>query len=308
MFCPQCGVPAEPGAQFCVACGAALTSPEAPVERVRPPLITILAVLKGLASLWWLALGLVLLTGARTSADGAMLRTFGIFFLVLSVLAGLCVFGLWTLRPLGRYMQIAYAVIGLLGFPLITLISILILVYMFNPGVRVLFSRTPVAALTPQEKAHVRSLKAWSTGALVIGIVAAVFVMVAMTGMIAAIAIPNFLNAVDRGKQKRTMADIRTIAEGVEAYKREFNNQYPTVPTAADIRQALEPRFIQTFPAKDGWGNDFVVESSPGGYTILSHGKDGTGTDCEPAVTTLYQDEICFVSGRFVRYPQGVPR
>ena len=34
-------------------------------------------------------------------------------------------------------------------------------------------------------------------------------IVVAIIGIIAAIAIPNLLNAIDRGKQKRTMADMR---------------------------------------------------------------------------------------------------
>ena len=34
-------------------------------------------------------------------------------------------------------------------------------------------------------------------------------IVVAIIGIIAAIAIPNLLNAIDRGKQKRTMADLR---------------------------------------------------------------------------------------------------
>ncbi len=34
-------------------------------------------------------------------------------------------------------------------------------------------------------------------------------IVVAIIGMLAAIAIPNLLNALQRGKQKRTMGDIR---------------------------------------------------------------------------------------------------
>ena len=43
-------------------------------------------------------------------------------------------------------------------------------------------------------------------------------IVVAIIGIIAAIAIPNLLNAINRGRQKRTMADIRTIGTAVEAY------------------------------------------------------------------------------------------
>ena len=43
-------------------------------------------------------------------------------------------------------------------------------------------------------------------------------IVVAIIGIIAAIAIPNLLNAINRGRQKRSMADIRTIGTAVEAY------------------------------------------------------------------------------------------
>ncbi|MBZ5641051.1 MAG: prepilin-type N-terminal cleavage/methylation domain-containing protein, partial [Acidobacteriia bacterium] len=50
-------------------------------------------------------------------------------------------------------------------------------------------------------------------------------IVVAIIGIIAAIAIPNLLNAIDRGKQKRTMADIRSIGTAVESYAID-NNYY----------------------------------------------------------------------------------
>jgi type II secretion system protein G len=43
-------------------------------------------------------------------------------------------------------------------------------------------------------------------------------IVIAIIGILAAIAIPNLLNAVQRGKQKRSMSDMRTMATAVEAY------------------------------------------------------------------------------------------
>ena len=51
-------------------------------------------------------------------------------------------------------------------------------------------------------------------------------IVVAIIGIIAAIAIPNLLNAIQRGKQKRTMADMRAVGTAVEAYAVD-NNFYP---------------------------------------------------------------------------------
>ena len=43
-------------------------------------------------------------------------------------------------------------------------------------------------------------------------------IVVVIIGIIAAIAIPNLLNAVQRGKQKRSMSDMRALATAIEAY------------------------------------------------------------------------------------------
>ena len=51
-------------------------------------------------------------------------------------------------------------------------------------------------------------------------------IVIAIIGILAAIAIPNLLNAVQRGKQKRTMSDMRALATAIEAYAVD-NNVYP---------------------------------------------------------------------------------
>src|SRR5947209_4208342 len=100
-------------------------------------------------------------------------------------------------------------------------------------------------------------------------------IVVAIIGIIAAIAIPNLLNAIDRGKQKRTMADERSIGTAVESYAVD-NNFYPknqsTMPSTL-----ISPIYIKTVPATDGWNNTWVFASDTNGtkYTITSYTKDG---------------------------------
>ena len=130
-------------------------------------------------------------------------------------------------------------------------------------------------------------------------------IVVAIIGIIAAIAIPNLLNAIDRGKQKRTMADMRSLGTAVESYAVD-NNVYPVVSDAASLKTIIETgAYIKNMPTADGWNNTFQVASITTQYTISSNGKDNTATTCANGQTVLFADDICFINGQFLRYPAG---
>src|SRR3989442_3994117 len=84
-------------------------------------------------------------------------------------------------------------------------------------------------------------------------------IVVAIIGIIAAIAIPNLLNAIDRGKQKRTMADERSIGTAVESYAVD-NNFYTKNQSAMPIA-LISPIYIKTVPPTDGWNNTLIFRS-----------------------------------------------
>ena len=134
-------------------------------------------------------------------------------------------------------------------------------------------------------------------------------------GIIAAIAIPNLLSAIDRGKQKRTMADIRSIGTAWEEFSID-NERYPG-PTEgwvelAAVADGIEPVYIRSLPTMDGWGNPFLYWSDGTSYRIVSTGKDGeedrnwADLDLEQTMATqdLNQD-IVFANGVFVVYPEA---
>ena len=133
-------------------------------------------------------------------------------------------------------------------------------------------------------------------------------IVVAIIGIIAAIAIPNLLNAIDRGKQKRTMSDIRSVGTAVESYAVD-TNIYPSGNLAA-VQGVLSPNYIKTMPARDGWSNALVWTdgaTANQGYTVGSGGKNGgaltvVGTG---GGTRNFNDAIIFVDGQFVQYPEG---
>jgi type II secretion system protein G len=139
-------------------------------------------------------------------------------------------------------------------------------------------------------------------------------IVVAIIGIIAAIAIPNLLNAIQRGKQKRTMADMRAIGTAVEAFAVD-NNRYPQAASpVTNITDDLEPVYIKKLPVKDGWETVFDYDAYPASaaqsYTIQSYGKDKTteGQNCndEKAVTTNFNNDICFSQGSFTKFPEGI--
>ena len=130
-------------------------------------------------------------------------------------------------------------------------------------------------------------------------------IVVAIIGIIAAIAIPNLLNAIDRGKQKRSMADIRSIGTAVESYAVD-NNFYPknqaAVPTTL-----ISPIYIRTVPATDGWNTNWEFASDAPGtqYTIESWAKDATDNADANVQTGDFNCDIVFVNGQFYQWPQG---
>ena len=131
-------------------------------------------------------------------------------------------------------------------------------------------------------------------------------IVVAIIGIIAAIAIPNLLNAIDRGKQKRTMADLRSIATATEAYAVDYNFYPKSMSDTSNAPGTISPVYIKQVPLNDGWGFVIQWDTDAGGttYTVQSYAKDGT-VDAVTGPRTDFEDDIIFVDGSFVAWPEG---
>ena len=145
--------------------------------------------------------------------------------------------------------------------------------------------------------------------------------VVAIIGILAAIAIPNLMTAIQRAKQKKTMVSIRNIATAWEARASDFS-QYNaagifgasvTVPIT-DVAGLLAPTYIRSVPLQDGWSHDLVcyLDVAVGGgtaaqrYVIASAGKDGVfdpGTQMGPF--NSFDCDIIYSNGVFLSYPVG---
>jgi len=143
-------------------------------------------------------------------------------------------------------------------------------------------------------------------------------IVIAIIGILAAIAIPNLLNAVQRGKQKRTMSDMRTMATAVEAYAVD-NNVYPqgTCNTASytttDVSltdtslSLLSPTYIANPVRKDGWDAYFKYGAPSSGqeYCFVSTGRNKATDNIDCVTTTNFNSDIVYSNGGFVQWPEG---
>ena len=144
-------------------------------------------------------------------------------------------------------------------------------------------------------------------------------IVVAIIGILAAIAIPNLLTAMQRTRQKRTMADMRTIATAWESRATDSNTYNaagvswpaPTVG-ASTIAAMLTPTYVKKIPLYDGWNVEFRVSDNVAtAYSVKSYGADKTEnttiTSAPSAiVTSSFDCDIILSNGHFVQYPEGV--
>lgn len=170
-------------------------------------------------------------------------------------------------------------------------------------------SNAPCASCrNPTNGAPVRpAAKGGSTSmtAIIVGIAIGGVVLLAVIGILAAIAVPNLLTAMQRSRQKRTMADMRVVGIAIQSYIEE-KNAAPPGHSISEISGELG-----AVPTTDGWGTLYAYEALPdGGYVIASGGADkkfelGSLLEYEKQTTTNFDCDIVFANGEFVQYPGG---
>lgn len=159
-------------------------------------------------------------------------------------------------------------------------------------------------------------------------------IVVAIIGIIAAILIPNLLDALQKAKQKRTVADIRNtgtawmswLTDQVGSASAGASQTYDTTGfnevTYGQLFGYLHPSntffYMQEVPEQDGW--KYNLEYGMNGnllaanvIIICSKGRDGQGATChkgpwtvQPFIATDYNQDIVWADGYMVRWPGQV--
>jgi hypothetical protein len=128
---------------------------------------------------------------------------------------------------------------------------------------------------------------------------------------LALVIVPKTLKARNHSRQKRTMADMRSIATAWEARAGAINSYSVGAGpkqrvTAAELARALEPTYIRKLPRMDGWGTEFQLVGQAETYIIRSLGSDRRSDRIAnlSGPTTNFSDDLIYSNGSFVRYPE----
>jgi len=164
-------------------------------------------------------------------------------------------------------------------------------------------------------------------------------IVVAIIGIIAALLIPNFLESLQKAKQKRTMADARNIgtammawltyqAGGAAAGAPVTGALWDTdefVHSLTEIEAELVPNYIKDdVPRIDGWKHPFnyaLNTQNPLADEVMAIYSGGKNSDTEvdgwPETVTpansgpydpiSYDNDILWADGYFVIWPEKLP-
>lgn len=158
-------------------------------------------------------------------------------------------------------------------------------------------------------------------------------IVVAIIGIIAAILIPNLIDALQKAKQKRTVADIRTIGTAWMSWLTDAAGssaagsaaQYTWLGTSydhSDLQSLLRPSdtffYLQEVPQYTAYGDEYEFAFIGTGGNLLAgsnimairgYGRDqvADGSAYTPGafLATMYDEDIVWADGYFVRYPSG---
>jgi hypothetical protein len=211
MFCSYCGAPATESARYCASCGQEIYRGPA---FARPPALTVLAILQFVGAAICLFLGIVILSIGVIGQRGAWAAVGGLLLVGFAAAQFFCGAGLWNLKPYGRSLLMVFAAFGLLAFPVGTVISVVLLMYFRQPGIRLVLSGRLPETLSPDERLQVEEI---SYGGTVVWVAAALIVLL-IGGSLVVVALPGLTDSRRSAEEGMAAETVRTLLIAERAY------------------------------------------------------------------------------------------
>ena len=154
----------------------------------------------------------------------------------------------------------------------------------------------------------------------------AIAVATALTACFASCAVDELRTALQRSRQKRTMADMRQIATALEARATDVKSltmgPVRNVPPGTlhrvaheDVERALIPTYTRKIPRLDGWGEPIRVyvgnydeKGRARDYLVRTFGSDRRADTSRytHTKTSRFSQDVVFTNGNFLQYPEGI--
>ena len=138
-------------------------------------------------------------------------------------------------------------------------------------------------------------------------------IVIAIIGILAAILIPNLLDAMEKAKQKRTVAEMRITGTAMFAWLSDEVgaaaagalvtsvdiSQYKAIDQDA-LRDLLTPQYIETIPVLDGWKvkfQYFLDPTNPLNQQVMLIGSPDTSRIRRVSATTFVSSALYPATG-----------
>lgn len=153
-------------------------------------------------------------------------------------------------------------------------------------------------------------------------------IVIAILGMLAAMLIPSMLEALHKGRQKRTMTGMRDFGLGLGAYWSDVGgaaaagqaagssvaiSDWQGTASINDLKNALVPEYLPYIPVEDGWGYPLeyriVIDNPPRSrYALirapsLKGAYEGDSYNAGVFDPSDYEQDIVWADGGFLRAP-----
>ncbi|MEM7048759.1 MAG: prepilin-type N-terminal cleavage/methylation domain-containing protein [Acidobacteriota bacterium] len=152
-------------------------------------------------------------------------------------------------------------------------------------------------------------------------------IVVAIIGIIAALLVPNMIDALQKSKQKRTMMDSRNVGNSMMAWLTDTATaaaagasgtvslaDWTGTASISEMESALVPIYIQKIPRLDGWKQSFLYRldlADPESDQVFLIGSGGRDLSTPSGTYTVgsfdptdYDQDILWADGFFLRWPQ----